>query len=168
MKAFTDLMREIAENAKKPRQYVFHSDLEEIAANVTGDLSKATKTSSPGSYDTVSGPDGGKKKKRRELELYNGRVFTVSKEQFEKMREGKVRGLRWSRYIDEDNGVGAEIKQYSLRNPSKPVVIKNGQTGETIFLRRRWTDQRLRHNRNESAGSTPNKGWSAPPLGWTW
>lgn len=167
MKAFTDLMKEIAENANKPRQYLFHSELEEVAANVTGDLAKSTKSSGPGSFDTVSGPDGEKRKKRRELDLYNGKVFTVSKEQFEKMRTGKVRGLRWNRYIDEDSGIGLEIKQYSLRNPSKPVVIKNGQTGETIFLRRKWTDQRLRHNRTESTGST-NKGWSAPPLGWTW
>ena len=43
---------------------------------------------------------------------------------------------------------GMEIKKYSLRNPSKPVVIRNEETGEVVFLRRRQNDGRLRHNKS--------------------
>lgn len=168
MKSYEDIMKDIKERANSPRRYLFHHELEEIT-NVSGDLAKSNKTSTSGSFSDVSGPDTPKSKRRKELELYAGKIFTVSKEQFEKLRAGKVRGSRWNKLIDEDSEIGAEIKRFSLRNPSRPVVVKNGQTGETLFLRRKWTDQRLRHNRNESTGNVANKTeWSAPSLGWSW
>lgn len=124
---------------------------EEIA-NVSGDLSLSTKSSSAGDYDTISGPDGKTKKKTRkkkkcELDCYEGKMFFVSPELFEKLKSGKVRGDRWSKYIDEDSELGLNIKKYSLRNPSKPVVIQNEESGEIVFLRRKQTDGRLRHNK---------------------
>lgn len=124
-------------------------DIFETVANVSGDLAVSKKTSTPGSFDKMSGPDGPTRKRRKELDLYNGKVFTVSKEQFEKFKEAgtKIRGTRWRSYMEEDNELAKEIKSYSMRNPSSPVVVKNGETGETMFVRRRWSDSRLRHNR---------------------
>lgn len=126
-------------------------DIFENIANVSGELSTSSKTSGAGSFSTVSGPDGPtlQKRRRKELDLYKGKVFTVSKEQFEKFKSvgTKIRGNRWRTYMDEDSDLAREIKGYSIRNPTKPVVIKNGETGETMFVRRRWSDNRLRHNR---------------------
>lgn len=103
-----------------------------------------------GSFDKVAGIDKPlpKKKKKKELDKYEGKSFSVSAEEFEILKAGKVRGARWNRYIDEDSELGTEIKKYSLRNPSKPVVIKNEETGEVVFLRRRQNDGRLRHNKS--------------------
>lgn len=106
---------------------------------------------SPGSFSGVAGMDKPlpkKKKKRKELESYNGKAFSVSAEEFETLKAGKIRGARWNKYIDEDSELGLEIKKYSLRNPSKPVVIRNEETGEVVFLRRRQNDGRLRHNKS--------------------
>ena len=88
-----------------------------------------------------------KRRGKRELEKYTGKVFKVTKETFDKMKDGKIRGDRWSRYIDETSETGLGIKKFSLRNPSKPVVIEDEETGERIFFRRKQTDKRLRHNK---------------------
>jgi hypothetical protein len=126
-------------------------ELFEEIANVSGDLAKSSKTAGPGTFKTVSGPDGPtlQRKRRKELQLYAGKVFTVSEAEFNRLKStgAKARGARWSSYVDEESEIGREIKSYSMRNPSKPVVIKNGVTGETMFVRRRWNDNRLRHNK---------------------
>jgi len=103
-----------------------------------------------GSFNKVAGMDKPlfRRKKKKELESYRGKTFSVSAEEFETLRAGKVRGARWNKYIDEDSELGMEIKKYSLRNPSKPVVIRNEETGEVVFLRRRQNDGRLRHNKS--------------------
>lgn len=122
--------------------------VEEIA-NVTGAMSTGS-ANTDGKFNTIAGKDiklGKKIRRRRELDKYEGKVFSVSNEMFEKMKEGKIRGERWNRYIDEDSETGFEIKKYSLRNPRQPVVIRNEETGELVFLRRRQTDGRLRHNK---------------------
>lgn len=141
MKEYIDFRNKITEDS-----LLFDFVFEEIA-NTSGGLA-TTSSDSNGSFDDVVGIDKklGKKKKR-ELEKYEGKVFSVSNEMFEKMKEGKIRGARWTRYIDEDSDLGMDIKKFSLRNPGKPVVIRNEETGELVFLRRRQTDGRLRHNK---------------------
>ena len=121
--------------------------IEEIA-NVSGAFSTGSANTN-GKYNTIAGKDIklGKLRRRNELEKYEGKVFTVSNEMFDRMKEGKIRGSRWTKYIDETSELGLDIKKFSLRNPSQPVVIRNEETGELVFLRRRQTDGRLRHNK---------------------
>lgn len=122
--------------------------LEEIA-NVSGAMSSGSADTS-GKFDTIAGKDirlGKKIKRRKELEKYEGKVFTVPSDLFERLKEGKIRGDRWSRYVDESSDLGRDIKTFSLRNPRLPVVIRNEETNELVFLRRKQTDGRLRHNK---------------------
>lgn len=164
MKSFKNMISGL----KEKRDYIFHKELDELT-NVSGDLAKASKTAGPGTFKTVSGPDGPtlQRKRRKELDLYNGKVFTVSETQFEKLKSSgvKSRGKHWKSYVDENSDLGREIKTYSLRNPSKPVVIKNGVTGETMFIRRRWNDNRLRHNKKQMENKK-DRGWQPPKFGW--
>lgn len=122
--------------------------VEEIA-NVTGAMSSGSSDTS-GNFNTIAGKDTKlfkKIKRRKELEKYEGKVFSVSSELFEKLKNGKIRGERWNRYVDESSDLGRDIKTFSLRNPRLPVVIRNEETNELVFLRRKQTDGRLRHNK---------------------
>tara|TARA_Y100001937_G_C7112250_1_gene328268 strand:+ start:1233 stop:1673 length:441 start_codon:yes stop_codon:yes gene_type:complete len=124
--------------------------VEDAPVNAGGASISQGGVNTDGSFDKVAGIDKPlpKRKKKKELESYQGKTFSVSAEEFETLRAGKVRGARWNKYIDEDSELGTEIKKYSLRNPSKPVVIRNEETGEVVFLRRRQNDGRLRHNKS--------------------
>jgi len=144
MKNFTDFKAKIHQDKQ-----VFDLFFEEIA-NTSGGLATTTTTDSAGEFNDLKGIDKPLRKKkfrRKELDKYEGKVFKVSNEMFERMKEGKIRKARWNRYIDEDSELGVDIKKYSLRNPSQPVVIQNEETGEIVFLRRRQNDGRLRHNK---------------------
>ena len=124
--------------------------VEDAPANAGGASISQGGINTNGSFDKVAGVDKPlpKKKKKKELDKYEGKSFSVSAEEFETLKAGKVRGARWNKYIDEDSELGSEIKKYSLRNPSKPVVIQNEETGEVVFLRRKQNDGRLRHNKS--------------------
>ena len=143
MKNFTNFRYQLKEDRS-----IFDLFIEEIA-NTSGGLAVPASDTN-GDFDDLAGNDKPLRKKkfrRKELEKYEGKVFRVSNEMFQKMKEGKIRGARWTRYIEEDSELGLDIKKFSLRNPSHPVVIQNEETGELVFLRRRQTDGRLRHNK---------------------
>ena len=89
-----------------------------------------------------------KKKKKKIYELM-GRytVFEVSPEEFEKCTCAKRKFEKWNKFFDEDSETGTSIKKYSHHNPEKGIILKNSETGQTMMFRRRWSDQRLTHNR---------------------
>lgn len=88
------------------------------------------------------------KKKKKIYELM-GRytVFEVSPEEFEKCTCAKRKFEKWNKFFDEDSETGTSIKKYSHHNPEKGIILKNSETGQTMMFRRRWSDQRLTHNR---------------------
>ena len=146
MKSF----EELKQNTQKQSGVFELYFTEEAPVNAGGASIAQGGVDTNGSFDKVAGQDKPlpKKKRKKELEEYQGREFSVSAEEFEKLKAGKVRGARWNKYIDETSELGTEIKRFSLRNPSKPVVIRNEETGEVVFLRRRQNDGRLRHNKS--------------------
>ena len=80
-------------------------------------------------------------------------VFIVSVDEFAKCKSKRKKFERWSRFFDSKSASGRKIKEYSHKNPSKPIVLQCSQTGELIYLRRRLNDSRLRHN-NKKSGLT--------------
>ncbi len=119
-------------------------------ANVSGVDEPYGDTS--GAFDRVSGKNTPLfKKNRKELKKFKGKIFDVSPAMFERMNKGRTRYESWSSYIQEegDEAVVNDIRRYSLRNSKSPVVIQNTETGERAMLRRRHSDNRLRHNRNK-------------------
>lgn len=88
------------------------------------------------------------KKKKKIYELM-GRytVFEVSPEEFEKCTCAKKKFEKWNKFFDEDSETGSIIKKYSHHNPDKGIILRNSETGQTMMFRRRWSDQRLSHNR---------------------
>ena len=82
---------------------------------------------------------------------YRGvKVFQLPAEEFD-VATKRRKGDRWSSTLGEKSkGLGA-IRAYSLRNPGKPVIVQNEETGEMKMLRRRLNDQRLKHNRRKNA-----------------
>lgn len=87
-------------------------------------------------------------KKKRIYELA-GRytIFDVTPEEFERCTCAKKKFEKWGKYFDEDSETGSEIRRYSFNNPEKGIMLRNSETGQTMMFRRRWSDQRLAHNK---------------------
>ena len=119
-------------------------------ANVTFGNAPAADTS--GSFDKVAGFDLPLfKKNKKELKKYKGKVFEVPSHIFRRLKEGHPRYSRWSDYIHEEDDANFInlIKDYSMRNPRSPVVIRNEEDGDMAIMRRRTNDARLKHNRSK-------------------
>tara|TARA_Y100001938_G_scaffold135437_1_gene197119 strand:- start:4744 stop:7002 length:2259 start_codon:yes stop_codon:yes gene_type:complete len=92
----------------------------------------------------------GKKKKKKELSKYTeSEIFTVSSSDYNRCIKGRKKNERWNKFFNKESDMGAKIRKYSLRNPNAPIVIKNEETGDMMYLRRRLNDQRLKHNRRK-------------------
>ena len=73
---------------------------------------------------------------------YKGvKVFQISAEEF----EATANRRKYQRWTESDAFIA--VKRYSHKNPGKPVIIQNENTGEMKLVRRRMNDGRLRHNR---------------------
>ena len=80
-------------------------------------------------------PLGKKKRKEIEMETFAGaQVFVVDQDRFQQSRLGKAKFARWSSYVGEDE-LGMAIREYGIKNPRKPIVLKNSMTGAMLFLR---------------------------------
>ena len=104
----------------------------------TGAIANAAKTDAPytntdGKFDRVGGFN--------KVLMGNPR-FNVPNRLFSQLKKKKKR--KFGRFEEE---LPAEVKNYSLRNPIRPVVIQDEDSGELSLYRRRYNDQRLRHNR---------------------
>ena len=105
-----------------------------------------------GSFDKVAGYDlPAFKKNKKELKKYKGKVFEVPSHIFRRLKEGHPRYTRWADYIHEEDDANFIdiIKNYSLRNPRSPIVIRNEEDGDMAIMRRRTNDARLKHNRSK-------------------
>ncbi len=81
-------------------------------------------------------------KKHDLVSEYKGtKVFQISAEEF----EATANRRKYQRWTESDAFVA--IKRYSHKNPGKPVIVQNEDTGEMKLVRRRMNDGRLRHNR---------------------
>ena len=118
--------------------------------NVTSGNAPAANTD--GSFDKVAGYDLPLfAKNKKELKKYKGKVFEVPSHIFRRLKEGHPRYSRWADYIHEEDDANFidTIKNYSMRNPRSPVVIRNEENGEMAIMRRRTNDARLKHNRSK-------------------
>lgn len=131
-----------AKNREGKRIVFSKSDIEEEVPtnNIGGGMIKGA---APGEDPPIR-----VKKKKKIYELM-GRytVFEVSPEEFEKCSCAKRKFEKWNKFFDEDSETGSSIKNYSHRNPEKGIILRNSETGQTMMFRRRWSDQRLSHNR---------------------
>jgi hypothetical protein len=123
--------------------------MKELGEGIEEEISTTTT-----SVGTLTDPlDMGKKKKKKrctELDKYtDSQIFTVSSEDFNRCSTGRRKNERWSKFFASESEQGANIKKYSLRNPKSPIIIKNEETGDMMFLRRRLNDQRLKHNKRK-------------------
>ena len=119
-------------------------------ANVT--FGNAPAADTDGSFDKVAGYDLPLfKKNKKELKKYRGKVFEVPSHIFRRLKEGHPRYTRWADYIHEEDDANFInlIKDYSMRNPRSPVVIRNEEDGDMAIMRRRTNDARLKHNRSK-------------------
>tara|TARA_R100000458_G_C8254873_1_gene231124 strand:- start:601 stop:1536 length:936 start_codon:yes stop_codon:yes gene_type:complete len=121
--------------------------MKELGEGVEEEISTTTT-----SVGTLTDPvDRGKpKKKKKELCKYTeSEIFTVSGADYNRCIKGRRKNERWNKFFNKESEMGAKIKKYSLRNPNAPIIIKNEETGDMMYLRRRLNDQRLRHNRRK-------------------
>ena len=73
--------------------------------------------------------------KFKKLEHFAGHpVFTVTSDVFHKCRLGKMPYHQWLAYVGFDNN-GQMIREYALKNPKKPIILKDRNTGAMVYLR---------------------------------
>lgn len=61
-------------------------------------------------------------------------VFEVSSSVFHTAKMEKRKGKHWRKYLEEDDCL-AEIREYANKNPGRPIVLKNKNTGEMTYAR---------------------------------
>jgi uncharacterized Zn finger protein (UPF0148 family) len=64
-------------------------------------------------------------------------VFTVSGQEYSNCIDGRKKHERWNKRLNMNNETSSAIRRYNHKNPGKPIVIRNEDTGEMIFLRRK-------------------------------
>ena len=63
-------------------------------------------------------------------------VFDVDTNTLLKCRQGRNKYERWKKFVDEDTDIGRQVKEYSQKNPSSGIVLRD-QTGAMMYLRHR-------------------------------
>ncbi len=63
-------------------------------------------------------------------------VFHCTSDVYHKSLKGKVPYIRYKTYVGEDE-VGNKIRQYSLKNPKKNIILKDSSTGDMIYFKRK-------------------------------
>jgi len=61
-------------------------------------------------------------------------VFEVSSHVFHTAKMEKRKHKTWRKYLEEDDCL-AEIREYANKNPGKPIVLRNQNTGEMTYAR---------------------------------
>jgi hypothetical protein len=70
---------------------------------------------------------------RRE-DFASSAVFEVDSHTFHNARLEKRKFKRWKTYLDEDDAL-SEVREYARHNPHKPIILKNGRTGEMMVAK---------------------------------
>lgn len=63
-------------------------------------------------------------------------VFHVDKDSYHKSIKGKAKYARFKTYVGEDE-TGKSIRHYALRNPNKNIILKDKDSGNMVYLRRK-------------------------------
>jgi hypothetical protein len=61
-------------------------------------------------------------------------VFEVSSHVFHTAKMEKRKGAHWRKYLEEDDAL-SEVRDYANKNPGKPIILKNRNTGEMTHAR---------------------------------
>lgn len=61
-------------------------------------------------------------------------VFEVSPAVFHAAKMEKRKHKTWRKYLEEDDCL-AEVREYANKNPGRPVILKNKNTGEMTYAR---------------------------------
>ena len=61
-------------------------------------------------------------------------VFEVSSHVFHTAKMEKRKHKTWRKYLEEDDCL-AEIREYANKNPGRPIILKNRNTGEMTYAR---------------------------------
>jgi hypothetical protein len=124
------------------------TDIEESTAPTNNIGGGMIKGASPGEEPPIR-----LKKRRREYDenskefLSKYRIFEVSPDEFSRCKGVKRKFEKWDKYLNLEDEKNCEIRNFSIRNPHKGIILRNSETGETMVFRRKWEDQRLFHNR---------------------
>ena len=86
-------------------------------------------------YEVVEHPDSKKKKLKEDVDTFAGAmVFEVSPGVFHTAKMEKRKHKTWKKYLEEDDCL-AEIREYANKNPGRPIILKNKNTGEMTYAR---------------------------------
>lgn len=61
-------------------------------------------------------------------------VFEVSSAVFHTAKMEKRKHKTWRKYLEEDDCL-SEIREYANKNPGRPIILKNKNTGEMTYAR---------------------------------
>ena len=122
---------------------------EDAPANSMGGGFASSQVGEPGAFAGHHDPKA--KKKRRKDRFANCEVFKVDSKTYQACKAGKGKGARWSKHLNVESDLGKKIRSYSYKNPNRGIVLQDEETGDMMYLRRRWNDNRLKHNRSKKS-----------------
>lgn len=79
-------------------------------------------------------PPGPKNKKIMRRKFAGADVFVVDPDRYMKARFGKKKYAKYENYVGNDD-IGQEIREYGLKNPDKPIIIQDSNSGFMCYLR---------------------------------
>jgi len=120
-------------------------------AHQKGAIDEDSPTNNVGGGEiAAAGPGDLPPGKTKKAKNHGCEVFTVDSETFQKcVARRKSKNERWNKFLNLESEIGKSIRKFSLRNPNKGIIIQDETTGQQVFVRRRWNDSRLKHNRSK-------------------
>ena len=115
----------------------FKKELTETVANSMGGgfaVNQAAETGNPNlaGYDPVMGLQTRDKKKR---DKFAGcEVFKLNSDEYNKCINGRMKYERWSKKLNMEDFDNQEIRKYAHRNPGKPIIVMDENTGVMSYL----------------------------------
>lgn len=79
-------------------------------------------------------PPGPKGKVLKRRKFAGADIFVVDPETYMKARFGKKKYVRYEKYVGNDE-IGEEIREYGRKNPDKPIIIQDSNSGFMCYLR---------------------------------
>lgn len=79
-------------------------------------------------------PPGPSKKLIRRTKFAGMEVFECDDDVYHRCRLGKKKYHRYDKYVGDDEA-GQEIRNYGLKNPKAPIIVKHNKTGHMMYLR---------------------------------
>ena len=114
---------------------IFKQELTETIANSMGGNFATGQVGDAGNlagYNPVMSM--GEKPKKKRDKFAGCEVFKLNSEEYSKCVNGRMKYERWNKKLNMEDIDNQEIRKYAHRNPGKPIIVMDENTGVMSYL----------------------------------